>query len=118
MMNALSESLKKDGIIFSFEGLANTVSALFGYDSAKEMVDDEDFSNEKLTEIRYVYHDPSYLSKRLEDIVTDEDSENRCFSTELSKKPVLSNRRITLNFLDVGGIQCNVTNGRPVSGVA
>ena|GEM_PF-1126460 len=29
---------------------------------------------------------------------------NRCFSTELSKKTVLSNRRITLNFLNIGGI--------------
>jgi len=28
----------------------------------------------------------------------------RCFSTELSKKTVLSNRRITLNFLNIGGI--------------
>jgi hypothetical protein len=40
------------------------------------------------------------------------------FSTELSKKPVLSNRSIKFNFLNVGGIQRNVTNGHPVSGVA
>jgi cytochrome oxidase assembly protein ShyY1 len=34
-----------------------------------------------------------------------EDSQDeRCFSTELSKKTVLSNRRITLNFLNIGGI--------------
>lgn len=83
LMDMLSKSLREDGIVLSLEGLSNTVATLFGYSDAKEMMDDESFSNEGLNEVKYLYHDSSFLAKRLDQIVKSEESDNEDLSGEM-----------------------------------
>ncbi|QIZ76821.1 hypothetical protein [Ferrimonas lipolytica] len=83
LMDMLSQSLLEDDIILSLDGLSNTVATLFGYSDAKEMMDDESFSNKGLNEIKYLYHDSSFLAKRLDNIVKSEESDNEDLSGEM-----------------------------------
>tara|TARA_R110001606_G_scaffold21158_4_gene74938 strand:+ start:23154 stop:24461 length:1308 start_codon:yes stop_codon:yes gene_type:complete len=83
MMKSLSDSLRQDGIVMSLEGLVSSLAALFGYSDSKEMIDDENFNNENLNEIKYVYHQPLVLTKRLEEIIIKENSDNEDLSEGL-----------------------------------
>ncbi|WP_025630300.1 hypothetical protein [Vibrio parahaemolyticus] len=83
LMDMLSQSLRENDIVLSLDGLSNTVATLFGYSDAKEMMDDESFSNEGLNEIKYLYHDSSFLAKRLDQIVKSEESDNEDLSGEI-----------------------------------
>jgi len=76
LMYFISQSLREDNIILSLDGLSNTAAALFGYTGAKEMMDDERFNNETLDDIKYLYQDYSFLAKRLDEIATNEHSDN------------------------------------------
>lgn len=83
LMHMLSKSLREDNIKLSLDGVSNTVAALFGYNSAEEMMSDEKFRTEELNKIKYLYHDPIFLSKRLEEIIEEESSDNEDLSSEL-----------------------------------
>ena len=83
LMDVLSRGLHEDGVILSLDGLSNTIAALFGYDNAKAMLDDEGFNNARLNKIKYIYHDSSFLAERLEKIVQSEGSDNEDLSEDV-----------------------------------
>lgn len=83
LMYFISESLREDNIILSLDGLSHTAAALFGYASVKEMMDDEKFNNESLNEIKFLYQDSSFLAKSLDEIATNEQSDNEDLSGDM-----------------------------------
>ncbi|MEH6472223.1 MAG: hypothetical protein V7752_13320 [Halopseudomonas sp.] len=83
LMSFISQSLSEDNITLSLEGLSSTAAASFGYASGKEMMDDEKFNNESLSNIKYLYQDYSFLAKRLDEIAKNEHSDNEYLSGEL-----------------------------------
>lgn len=83
LMDTFSKSLREDGITLSLNGLASSIATLFGYSSAKEMLDDPKFNNEGLNKVKYLYHDSSFLAKRLDQIAKDEGSDNEDLSGDM-----------------------------------
>jgi hypothetical protein len=83
LMYFIAQSLSEDNITLSLDGLTNTAAALFGYTGAKEMMDDEKFDNETLDNIKYLYQDSSFLAKRLDEIATNEHSENEYLAGDI-----------------------------------
>lgn len=83
MMDSLSASLRQDSIVMTLDGLSNSIGALFGYADSKEMMDDEQFNNENLNNVKYIYHQPSLLTKRLEEIIANEESDNEDLSEDM-----------------------------------
>ena len=82
LMSQIEASLKKDGIVVSLNTSGKIVAALFGYDNFESLLDDKKFNNKTLDQVKYVYYDDE-LAKRLEQIVSDEDSENEDFSADM-----------------------------------
>ncbi|MGC3834435.1 hypothetical protein ACPSKX_09225 [Moritella viscosa] len=82
-LNLLSESLAQDGITLSLKGLSETCAAIFGYDDFNALLNDPHFTNSGLQGMAYVYYDDELLSKRLEDIVETENSENEDLSSDM-----------------------------------
>lgn len=76
LMHILSQSLREDNITLSLDGLSNSIAALFGYNSSDEMIGDERFRTEEIIKIKYIYHDPEFLSNRIEKIIEEEISDN------------------------------------------
>lgn len=83
LMEMLSTSLREDDIFLSLDGLSSSIATLFGYRDAKEMMDDENFNNERLNEVKYLYHESSFLAKALDQIVKNEESDNVDLSGEM-----------------------------------
>lgn len=92
LMDMLSNSLQEDGVTLSLDGLSSSIAALFGYDDAKEMMSDERFNNDGLNKIKYLYHDASFLSKKLYQIIEDEKTDNK----NLSENTLLEHLQIIL----------------------
>ena len=83
LMDTFSKSLRENGITLSLNGLASSIATLFGYSSAKEMLDDPKFNNEGLNKVKYLYHDSSFLAEGLDEIVREEESDNEDLSAGL-----------------------------------
>jgi hypothetical protein len=79
---ALEESLKEDDIKLSLSSLSEVIAALFGYKSFHNLLSDEDFNNENLSGVVYVYYVRTELASSLEKIVSDEHSENEDINSE------------------------------------
>jgi hypothetical protein len=75
-MLAIEESLKADDVQLSLTGLGKVVAAIFGYKNFQPLVFDENFNNEKLSKVKYLYYDSKELASSLEKIVQDEMSNN------------------------------------------
>lgn len=75
-MLAIAESLKFDDVHLSLTGLGEIVSMIFGYESFFSLVHDENFNNNKLSQVSCIYYDPKDFASRLELIVQDEGSDN------------------------------------------
>ena len=82
LMFKIEESLSEDDIHVSLNALGAIVAALFGYENFDELLNDNNFNNETLAKVKYVYYDDG-LAKRLEQIVLDESSENEGFSADI-----------------------------------
>ncbi|USE69718.1 hypothetical protein CTT31_11525 [Pseudoalteromonas maricaloris] len=81
-MTQVEESLKQDGVQLSIKAYGEIIALLFGYESFEGLLADEDFSNEILAEVKYVYYDAG-LASGLEKIVLEEDSENEDLTADL-----------------------------------
>lgn len=82
LISKIDESLRQDEINISIKSLGNIVAALFGYENIESLLEDDNFHNEIIDKIEYVYYDDE-LAKQLEKIVLDEDSDNEDFSADM-----------------------------------
>ncbi|HGF7224599.1 TPA: hypothetical protein AB5F36_003556, partial [Vibrio cholerae] len=82
LMSQVEGSLRQDGVQLSLKASGEIIAVLFGYESFQELLSDENFCNDSLAEVKYVYYD-SELAKGLEKIVLDERSENENLSANL-----------------------------------
>ncbi|ENM3990708.1 cell envelope integrity protein TolA [Vibrio cholerae] len=82
LMSQVEGSLRQDGVQLSLKASGEIIAVLFGYESFEELLSDENFCNDSLAEVKYVYYD-SELAKGLEKIVLDERSENENLSANL-----------------------------------
>lgn len=74
-LDLLSSSLRNDGITLSINSLSSCVAALFGYSAFDDLINDKNFNNENLNQLKYIILDDD-LAKKLEIIVELEQSEN------------------------------------------
>ncbi|WP_430317760.1 hypothetical protein [Pseudomonas nitroreducens] len=89
-MLAIEESLKADGVKMSLTGLGEVVAAVFGYKDFQSLLFDENFNNEKLSQVIYIYYDRAVLASSLESIVHDENSDNEDLGSDLLFDCVIS----------------------------
>lgn len=82
-MNLLSNSIQQDGVTMSLSGLTNTIAAMFGYDTIDMLINDKNFNNSKLDEIKFIYHDSVYLADKLSNIASAENDNEEIISGEL-----------------------------------
>lgn len=82
LMLKIEESLSQDDIKISLKALGSIISALFGYENFESLLNDNDFNNENLAKVKYIYYDDE-LAKRLEKIVLEENSANEDFSANM-----------------------------------
>ena len=83
LMYELAQSLQTDSITFSLRGLSNTISALFGYNSVEEMINDAEFNKDGLNKIKYLYFDLPSLVEEFENIALGETQINEEASGEI-----------------------------------
>ncbi|MGV8920836.1 MAG: cell envelope integrity protein TolA [Pseudomonas sp.] len=76
-MQKIEEYLLLDGIRLSLNGLGNVVSTIFGYHDFQRLLNDKDFNNDRISKVVYIYYRPKELAESLEQIVEDEDSEDK-----------------------------------------
>ena len=89
-MLAIEESLKADGVQLSLAGLGEIVAMIFGYEDFHSLVHDENFNNEKLSQVSYIYYDPKEFASSLETIVQDEGTDNENLGPDLLFDHVIS----------------------------
>ncbi|MCW8833799.1 MAG: hypothetical protein OQK09_12205 [Colwellia sp.] len=82
-ISLISDSLKQDDIILSVSASCKIVAAIFGYDNFKSLLSDEEFDNESLSSVKYIYYDDSELAKKLEEIISEENSNNEDFTSDM-----------------------------------
>lgn len=82
LMLKIEESLSQDSIQLSLKTSGEIVAALFGYESFEEVLADEKFNNDSLEKVKYIYYDDA-LAKKLELVVSDEESDNEDLSSDL-----------------------------------
>lgn len=89
-MLAIEESLKADGVQLSLKGLGEIVAMVFGYEDFHTLVHDENFNNERLSQVIYIYYDPKEFASRLETIAQHEETDNEDLGPELLFDHVIS----------------------------
>ncbi|MEZ8054250.1 cell envelope integrity protein TolA [Vibrio atlanticus] len=82
LMLNIEESLLQANIQLSMKASSEIVASLFGYEDFEAVLADENFNNESMESVKYVYYDDE-LAKRLEQIVVDEDSEDENLTADL-----------------------------------
>lgn len=76
LIESLSESLKQDNVTYTVRSLSEAISATFGYNSFSDILSDENFTNEKLSQLKYIVYDSTELLERLKNILINEDEED------------------------------------------
>jgi hypothetical protein len=82
-ISIISDSLKQDDIILSVSASCKIVAAIFGYDNFESLLSDEEFDNESLSSVKYIYYDHSELAKKLEEIISEENSNNEDLTSDM-----------------------------------
>ncbi|MFA0464693.1 hypothetical protein AB4458_26475, partial [Vibrio sp. 10N.261.45.F1] len=82
LMLNIEGSLLQANIQLSMKASSEIVASLFGYEDFEAVLADENFNNESMESVKYVYYDDE-LAKRLEQIVVDEDSEDENLTADL-----------------------------------
>ena len=78
----LSDSLVSDGVFITTKASSQCISALFGYSTFEELLNDKNFNNENLNDLKYIVYDKE-LAKSIEQIVMDEQSMNEDLTEDL-----------------------------------
>ncbi len=81
-MELLSKSLKNAEIVLTFDALSACISALFGYSNFQALMNDKNFNNTNLSELKYIYLDDELVTK-FEEILEAEQSENEDIDSAL-----------------------------------
>ncbi|MBV7570750.1 hypothetical protein [Pseudomonas sp. PDM27] len=89
-MLAIEESLKADGVQLSLAGLGEIVAMTFGYENFHTLVHDENFNNERLSQVLYIYYDPKEFASSLETIAQHEGTDNEDLGPDLLFDHVIS----------------------------
>jgi hypothetical protein len=82
-ISLISDSLKQDDITLSLSASCEIVATIFGYDNFKSLLNDEEFDNENLSSVKYLYYDDSELAKKLEEIISEENSNNEDLTSDM-----------------------------------
>lgn len=82
-ISSISDNLKQDDIILSVSACSEVVAVIFGYDNFKSLLSDDEFNNESLSRVKYIYYDDSDLAKKLEEIISDENSNNEDLTSDM-----------------------------------
>lgn len=98
-MLEIEESLKADGINLSLGGLGEIVAMVFGYAGFYSLVHDENFNNDKLSQVLWIYYDPKEFASRLETIVQDEEPNINLESGNLFDHVILVLENLDYKFL-------------------
>jgi hypothetical protein len=72
LLELLSDNLKEDGVIMSLDGLTSCISTIFGYESFGDLLNDKEFNNENLEQLKYVLLDEERSTLELSSILEDE----------------------------------------------
>ncbi|WP_272691666.1 MULTISPECIES: hypothetical protein [Providencia] len=81
-ISKIDESLRCDEINVSVKTIGSIVAALFGYESFESLLEDDNFDNEIIDKVEYIYYDDE-LARRLNLIALDDDSNNEDFSADI-----------------------------------
>ncbi|EJD6401158.1 hypothetical protein M0H77_RS13360 [Providencia rettgeri] len=81
-ISKIDASFRCDEINVSVKTIGNIVAALFGYESFESLLEDDNFDNEFIDKVEYIYYDDE-LARRLNLIVLDDDSNNEDFSADM-----------------------------------
>lgn len=79
----LDESLRLDDMQLSVTGLGAVVAAIFGYESFRNILEDEGFNNDSFSRVEYIYYDSELLASRLETIISDEPFSGKYLTSEM-----------------------------------
>ncbi|QNP19415.1 cell envelope integrity protein TolA [Providencia rettgeri] len=82
LISAIDKSLREDEINISIKTLGDIVAALFGYENFESLLNDDNFNNENVGKVEYVYYDDG-LANSLEKIVQEDNSDNENFSADI-----------------------------------
>ncbi|WP_299802779.1 GntR family transcriptional regulator [uncultured Shewanella sp.] len=82
-MSLISDSVKQDGVNLSLSVASELVAAIFGYEDFKSLLDDENFNNESLSSVKYIYYSANKLAHKIQNIISKEESENETLSPEM-----------------------------------
>lgn len=82
-VSLISDSLKQDGIILSVSASCEVVAVIFGYENFMSLLNDNEFDNENLSSVKYIYYDDSELANKLEAIISDENSNNKDLTSDM-----------------------------------
>lgn len=69
----LEEELKGVGVKLSISGISKLVSGVFGYKSFYDLINDEGFINDNVSEIEYLYYSNERIAKIINDVLQKED---------------------------------------------
>ena len=69
----LEDELKGVDVKLSISGISKIVSGVFGYKSFDNLINDDDFNNESVSEIEYLYYTNEQIAKIINDVLQKED---------------------------------------------
>ena len=72
-LELLSNSIKDDDIILTLDGLSRCVATIFGYSDFSLLLNDKNFSNSGLANMKYVLLEPDHLTSKFTQILDDEE---------------------------------------------
>jgi hypothetical protein len=82
-MSMIESGMNKDYIHISMTTAAEIVAAVFGYDSFKDLIKDQNFNNDELSKVEYIYYDQKILAQKLESIVDESSIKNENFTSDI-----------------------------------
>jgi flagellar biosynthesis GTPase FlhF len=81
-LNKLSESLREDSITLTLDGLSSCIAATFGYTNFQQLLEDNNFTNDNLQNLKYVLATDNLVSK-LNEICQKESIEKNTLENDI-----------------------------------
>lgn len=82
-MSLIEESTSQDGIKLSLSATSKIVASIFGYKDFDSLIEDEKFNNTTLSKVKYIFYSPDILAKKLDDVVSIEESPDENLTSDL-----------------------------------
>ncbi|HBY88702.1 MAG TPA: hypothetical protein DEO86_22865 [Colwellia sp.] len=71
-LELLSDNLKEEDVIMSLDGLTSCISTIFGYESFSNLLNDKEFTNENLEQVKYLLLDADKVTAGLSKVLINE----------------------------------------------